>query len=90
MYVIAPFEKKIKNFFFQKKSCDWIIFFQVSRFECPHCSRLLIVPYFPWDRKEQAFKQGFVQVMEYLKSQSINQSINQSKVMEFKNFIFQA
>ena len=46
MYVIAPFEKKIKNFFFQKKSCDWIIFFQVSRFECPHCSRLLIVPYF--------------------------------------------
>ena len=39
------------------------MFFQVSRFECPRCSRLLIVPYFPWDRQEQALKQGFVQVM---------------------------
>ena len=63
MNVIGPFEKNLRIFCFQKKSCDWIIFFQVSRFECPRCSRLLIVPYFPWDCQEQALKQGFVQVM---------------------------
>ena len=63
LMLLVRLKKNLRIFCFQKKSCDWIIFFQVSRFECPRCSRLLIVPYFPWDRQEQALKQGFVQVM---------------------------
>ena len=31
-----PPKKKLKNLLFSEKCCDWTIFFQVSRFECPH------------------------------------------------------
>ena len=36
-------EKNLRIFiFFFRKRRDWTIFFQVSRFECPHCKNLIL------------------------------------------------
>ena len=34
--------KKLENLLFSEKSCEWTIFFQVSRFDCLHCNSLYV------------------------------------------------
>ena len=34
--------KKLENLLFLEKSCEWTIFFQVSRFECLHCNSVQV------------------------------------------------